>query len=147
MPLLERLALRPPRRTASWLLFLAVLAHNAEEGLTYPAARGEATQLLRRIWPQIELPAPILAQAALVLVTAAVGAWLAWAARTHRDRAGWLALKLVAAVLLVNVLAPHVPAAILLGGYAPGVATALAVNLPLGLWVLARRREPAVARA
>jgi len=37
----------------------------------------------------------------------------------------------VATVFLVNVLVPHLIAAIALGGYAPGIITALILNLPI----------------
>ena len=65
---------------------------------------------------------------------------LAWASCTQREPQAWLAVKLTASVLLANVFIPHVPAAIALGGYAPGVITAVAVNLPLGVWILGRKR-------
>lgn len=130
------------RRRASLLLFLAVLVHNAEEGVSYPFSRPEAMQLARLTWPAVQFPTVIEFQMALVLLTAAVGAVLAWAANTRREPQGWLALKLLASVFLANVIVPHVPAAILLGGYAPGVITAVAINLPLSLWILNHRPEP-----
>lgn len=126
------------RRTAAGLLFAAVFAHNSEEAATYARTRPAATALIRQVWPGAELPAPVELQAAALVLTVAVGLLLLWAARTPRDRAGWFAVKATAAVFLANVLVPHVPAAIALGGYAPGVITAVAVNLPLCLWILAR---------
>ncbi len=45
-------------------------------------------------------------------------------------------LRILAWILLVNIVAPHVPAAILAGGYAPGVVTALLLNLPATVWLL-----------
>jgi hypothetical protein len=124
------------------LLFLAALVHNAEEGVGYPFSRPEAMQLAQSTWPAAQFPTVIEFQMALVIFTAAVGAVLAWAANTRREPQGWLALKLLAWVFLANVIVPHVPAAILLGGYAPGVITAVAINLPLSLWILQHRREP-----
>lgn len=47
-------------------------------------------------------------------------------------------MRVVASVLLANVMLPHVPAAILLGGYATGVVTAVVLNLLLNLWILRR---------
>lgn len=126
------------RRTASGLLFAAVLAHNSEEATTYASTRPAATALIRRAWPGVELPAPLAFQVAALVLTVALGLLLFWAARTPHERAGWLAVKATAAVFLANVLIPHVPAAIALGGYAPGVVTAVAVNLPLTLWILLR---------
>ena len=69
-------------------------------------------------------------------MTIAVCALLSWAATTQRDGAGWLVVRITALILLANVMVPHVPAAIALGGYAPGVVTAVALNLPLSLWIL-----------
>lgn len=37
--------------------------------------------------------------------------------------------------MLVNVVVPHVPAAIVFRGYAPGVVTAVLVDLPLMSWL------------
>lgn len=131
----------PGRRTASLLLFLAVLVHNTEEALTYASTRSEATDLVQRVWPAAQLPGAEAFQVAALLLTAGVGALLAWAARTHRERPAGLAQEVVAAVLLANVFIPHLPAAILLGGYAPGVITALAFNLPLSVWILRKARQ------
>lgn len=60
-----------------------------------------------------------------------------------------LALRALAAVLLINILAPHLPAALAFGGYVPGVLTAVAVNLPIelgALLILRRERSGQVAR-
>jgi len=37
--------------------------------------------------------------------------------------------------VLVNVVVPHVPVAIVFRGYAPGVVTAVLINLPLMSWL------------
>ena len=65
---------------------------------------------------------------------------MAWSATGRETRLKTGSQTLVAWILLLNVLAPHVPAAIWLGGYAPGVATAVLVNLPLCAWVILSRR-------
>jgi len=126
---------------ASALLFAALALHNLEEALTYANARGAAQRLIGQILPDLRLPPPALAQGALLGLTLVGGALLLWAARTRNRDAAWFVLRITAAVLLANVLAPHVPAAIALGGYAPGLVTAVAINLPLGLWILARARS------
>lgn len=129
----------PGRRLTAWLLLAAVFLHNLEEALGYAATRAEAQAFVRRAWPHFHAPSPEAFQMALLLLTLGAGAVLIWAANTARDRAGWLAVKITAAILLANVFVPHLPAAIALGGYAPGVVTAVAINLPLSLWVLMRR--------
>jgi hypothetical protein len=54
---------------------------------------------------------------------------------------------LLAGVMLLNVLIPHLPAAVAFGGYAPGVVTAVLINAPVCLWFLRRPlRERHVGR-
>jgi hypothetical protein len=119
-------------------LFAALLLHNAEEALAYAHTRPAAEALIGRA-----LPSPDAFRAALAGVSIAGGALLCWAA-VGRDTPGRRrVLRLVAAVLFVNVFVPHVPAALLLGGYAPGVATALFINLPLSAFVWRRTAGPA----
>jgi len=126
------------RRTALWLLPGALALHNAEEAVALP-----------RLLPAVRLHAPAFARAAvdavtvpqvrlaLLLATVVPLAVVVWAqARPASDAARWLAL-LVAAVLLLNVLS-HLAAALLLRGYAPGLATALALNLPCCAYLLRR---------
>ncbi|HEY8616831.1 HXXEE domain-containing protein [Phenylobacterium sp.] len=122
------------------LLLAALSLHNLEEALTYAGSRPRAAALIGWFQPGLEAPEPASFHAALLLVSLGAAVLLLWAAHTQAERAGWLAVRATALVLLVNVFVPHVPAAIAFGGYAPGVVTALAVNLPLGLWLLTRPR-------
>jgi hypothetical protein len=68
---------------------------------------------------------------ALVVLTLAawVVTYLSWR-RGPRSVWAYLLFGYIVAVL-VNVLVPHVPAAIMFRGYAPGVVTAVLVNLPV----------------
>ena len=129
------------RRRASILLSGALCLHNLEEAVSYPIARPRVSNLAAGVWPQLQLPMADAFRWALLILTIAVLALLLWAATTRNEGAAWLVIKVVAFVLLANVLVPHVPAAILLGGYAPGVVTAVALNLPVGVWVLALARS------
>ncbi|GAB3987674.1 hypothetical protein GCM10029978_107400 [Actinoallomurus acanthiterrae] len=53
----------------------------------------------------------------------------------------------MAGVMLLNVALPHVPAAVVARGYAPGLVTAVSLNLPIGVAVLRSTvREGAVSR-
>lgn len=126
------------RRRAAGVLLAATLAHNLEEGLAYAASRPAAAALIHAAAPGLNPPAPDTFRAVLAALSAALIALLGWAAITPRRRAAWRVLRAVAAVFLANVAIPHVPAAILLGGYAPGVVTAVAVNLPLCAWIVWR---------
>lgn len=127
------------RGKASLLLFLAVLVHNAEEALAYEASRPRAIALVERLMPALALPSPAAFQSALLILVAISALVFAWTARTRNERAAWVLLKAAAWVLLANLLIPHLPAALAMGGYAPGTITAVLVNLPLSLWILARK--------
>lgn len=55
-------------------------------------------------------------------------------------------VSLLATIMLVNVVVPHVPLALFSGGYAPGIATAILLNVPIDLlWLVQRRRQEPVA--
>ena len=58
------------------------------------------------------------------------------------------AVVFVQSLFLVNVLIPHVPAAIVLGGYAPGLVTAVGLQLPFSVYFIRRSvREGVVSNA
>jgi hypothetical protein len=130
----------PRWRLYAWLLLAAVLLHNVEEGLTYPLARGRAADVLAQLGVASS-PSPQQFWTALVVVSLLAGAALIWAQAGRSSAGKLLILRATAAVLLTNVLIPHVPAAIALGGYAPGLASALLINLPLSLVVLTKLRR------
>ena len=112
-------------RQLQWLFPIALTLHNVEEGIWLPAfAAAHRTQV-----PWTFTPNGF--RIALVVLTAA--AWIitmvGW--RTGPQSLGtYLEFGYIITVL-VNVLVPHVPAAIIFGGYAPGVVTAVVVNLPV----------------
>src|SRR5208282_1079798 len=73
---------------------------------------------------------------ALVFATALPLAIIAWA--ILRPRKGLLiSVLLLEAILLVNAVW-HILASLVRGGYAPGVITAVFINLPFGVYVLRR---------
>jgi hypothetical protein len=123
------------RRRAAGLLAAALALHDLEEAVAYPLLR----PAIRGILP---FAPPVAAfWASLAAVTLGGVALAMWAGRGPGSAAKAATLRAIALVLLANVLVPHVPAAIVLGGYAPGVATALIVNLPVGLLALALLRR------
>jgi len=124
------------RRQAAALLAAALTLHDLEEAVAYPAMRPAILEL----WP-FAPPAEAF-WAALAVVTA--GGLLAalWAGSGRASGAKALTLRAIAWVLLINVVLPHAPAAVVLGGYAPGVATAVLVNLPACLLALRLLRGP-----
>lgn len=67
--------------------------------------------------------------ALVVVVTATIGPSRRWTT---------VALRLLAAAMVLNVVVPHAPAAVIVGGYVPGLVTALLVNLPVATVFLVR---------
>lgn len=128
-------------RRPALLLGAAFAAHNLEEGLTFPAMRGGIAARAHELGLPWWSPGAVGSTAALVVLTLAAGAAMLWAAQAPVSDAKRKAVRALAWVMLANVLLPHVPAAFVLGGYTPGLVTAVAVNLPLSLWALRATRR------
>lgn len=79
-----------------------------------------------------------LALAIVTVATIIVGIWLVRA--PHSTWATW-SLLLVQATLLLNALWHLIAAVWLLRGYAPGLLTAVGLNLPLSVYLLRRARD------
>jgi Protein of unknown function with HXXEE motif len=133
------------RRTVLWLIPLAFGLHNLEEALFFPQylplvlARVPASLRSRISWLSVDEAWSVLSLALVLVTLTAVGV-VTWATARPGSR---LALRFALALtvgLLLNV-AWHVIAALaLFGGYTPGLATAVLINLPLTLYVLHRAR-------
>ena len=119
------------RRHLAVALGAAIVLHNAEEGLAF-ARFGEPVAALLRRWGVPIEPLPWEAMRAGLIAATLVPLLLIGIA-TLGARTEWkdAILAGVAAVFLLNVFVPHVPAAVALGGYAPGIVTALLLNLPI----------------
>ena len=132
----------PGRELRLPALFLAAAfaGHNFEEGLAYPAMRGDIAARVHELGLPWWSPQGAAFSAALLALTLAASAAMLWAARSPPTRAKRTLIRALAWVMLANVLLPHVPAAFALRGYTPGLVTALAVNLPLSLWILRTTR-------
>lgn len=118
------------RRAAAGLLGMALTLHDLEEAAGYPLTR----PTLMSFWPAA--PTAQAFWVALAVVTVGGLAVTAWAGSGTASAGKLTMLRAVAVVLLANVLVPHVPAAVVLGGYAPGVVTAVLVNLPVSVLAL-----------
>lgn len=116
-----------------WLFPLATLAHNLEEAIWLPAWSQHGSHL----HPPVE-PFPFALSVMTLSLLAFVITYLA-------SRGSRRALELYAAysaAMLANVVVPHVIQSVLERAYTPGIATALAINLPLNtylLWALVLR--------
>lgn len=124
------------RRTALLLVPVLITVHNAEEALLIPSV---LRVLPRRLPSGLGLSIPTYPQFLAALAVVTLVPWLVWLFGVARreTRAGVTLLLLVQMVMLVNV-ASHVGAAVFLGGYAPGVVTALALNLPFSIHLFRR---------
>ena len=125
------------RGLAIWLLPFVLALHNLEEGIFFPRY---LPRVLERLPPDVrDWIGPVSLRemgVALVLATLIPLGFSVWAAARPASRTAlWLVLAMWATLLLNAVW--HVAAApALFGGYAPGVATAIGLNLPLSLLVL-----------
>lgn len=120
------------------LLAAASTLHNLEEAFAYPSLRPRISEWIARHADLWWSPDPARFAAVLAALTLAIWALLGWTASGTPTAPKRAAVQVVAWVLLLNVALPHLPAAIALGGYAPGVVTAVAINLPVSIWVLRR---------
>ena len=120
-------------------LLLAFVLHNMEEALTFGAYRETSQELIRRIaFRHYAAPSIDAFLIALAAVSICAALSMAWAIRHPSKGSALFLVKGLAWIMLLNVVLPHIPAAILLGGYAPGVVTAVFVNLPIAGLVLVR---------
>lgn len=118
-----------------WLVPILFALHNLEEGALMrrylPAAHAVMPERLKKIvgvcsWRQfVALLVFITAVAFLIAMSGDLAA---------PDSAAGYALLAIQATMLVNVVS-HVGAAVVLGGYSPGLVTAVLVNLPFSLWL------------
>lgn len=119
-------------RQLQWLFPFAVTLHNLEEAIWLPAfAAAHRTQL-----PGIVAPTEFRFAVTVLTVAAWVITYMSW--RTGPERIWAYLLFGYVVAMFLNVFVPHIPAAIVFRGYAPGLVTAVALNLPLTVF-LSRR--------
>jgi hypothetical protein len=134
-------ARRPAPVALVWAVPAAVLVHNIEEWMTLarysPRVRALLPDVARAWMPDVRYVYVALAAATAIPIALALLAH----GRAGRSWATY-AIFLVAAVMLVNVFW-HLAAATSLDGYAPGVVTAVVINLPVMSVVLRWARREA----
>ena len=118
------------------LIGVTLVLHDSEEFLTFPAFLLSDERLRRWLWPHGLLQNPQNLRYALVLATVLPLAVIAWTILRPR-KARLVAVLFLESILLVNA-GWHIFAAVLRGGYAPGVLTAVLINLPFGVYVMRR---------
>src|SRR3954468_4309021 len=127
------------RTQVLWLVPTFMAVHNAEEGIFFPRYLPLVLERLPEAWRSVAGPITLgQVWAALWAVTLIPVVLAAWATlQPERAAPVWL-LLLIQATLLLNVFW-HVGAAIVLfNGYAPGLATAVLLNLPFSVYLIRR---------
>jgi hypothetical protein len=138
-------------RTLQWLVAGFALLHNLEEAVMMPAYAPLVRERFTGVAPQGLLAATAHLSWFYIALTVAtlIPFFVVLISVTRRtSRAAAWAVVFVQSLFFVNVFLPHVPAALMLGGYAPGLVTAVAIQLPYSVFFLRRSvREGAVSRA
>ena len=125
-------------RRVLWLIPALLAVHNLEEAVTMPrflhSAATRAPGAIGAVLAQVDFHGFLVA---LVIATSLPFAvvWWVWA-RPTSGAAVWTALC-VQAVVAVNALW-HAVVAIAVGGYTPGLATAVMVNAPFSVYLFRR---------
>ena len=120
-----------PLAVLGGLFTLGVLLHNTEEALYLPAWSSHGSRWRMPVETRVFRLAAVFFSAMLVILTTI-------ASLSHpQSVAAYLMAGYVLAMLL-NVLAPHLLATLFTRSYMPGTATAVLLNLPLGLLYLHR---------
>lgn len=137
-------------RFVQWLVFACLALHNLEEALTMRAYLPRIRELLREHAPAgfvSAMPTPAEFYAALAGATIFPLILVVFATTGKLSKLKFYLVALVQAQVFLNVFVPHVPAAFALGGYAPGLATAVLINLPFSVYFFRRSlRESRVTR-
>jgi Protein of unknown function with HXXEE motif len=122
-----------------WLVPIFVAVHNLEEAITFPRYLPLVLQRLPEAWRAIAGPITLgQVWAALAVVTLIPFALAIWAAlRPELAAPVWL-LLLIQATLLLNVVWHVGAATVLFDGYAPGLTTAVLLNLPFSIYLIRR---------
>lgn len=136
------------RRAIAWIALALVVLHNAEEAFAFHAFLPRLPALLpaplAKIAAALTFPSMLFALAVFTVLAALVA--LAVIVRPRSPGALWTLLVLEA-LMGINALVHASSAVFVLGGYAPGLVTAVLFNAPFALWCFQRaRREQWVGR-
>jgi hypothetical protein len=112
-----------------WLIPVAVTLHNLEEAIWLPAWSHHAGKWHRPVGPSAFRFAAAVFTALTFLVTI-------WSAIAGPESAASYLLAGFALAMLLNVLVPHLLATVVMRRYVPGLATAIALNLPITVMLL-----------
>ena len=126
-------------RQVLWLVPTLLAVHNAEEALFFPRYLPLVLARLPAGWQAVAAPLTTgQVWSALAVVTGVAFAVAWWADRRPDSRAALWLLLLIQSAVLLNAIWHAAIAVVLFGGYAPGLVTALLLNLPFSLYLLRR---------
>jgi uncharacterized membrane protein len=108
-----------------WLFAIGVIVHNTEEALLLPPWSARAGR-----WHAPIGRGPFRFAVAVLSAAVLIAAWLATVGGPRSFGAYFIAGY--GLTMALNVFIPHVAATVALRSYAPGTATGLLFNLPLG---------------
>jgi hypothetical protein len=127
------------RRPVLWLVPLFLALHNTEEALFFPRYLPFVLSRVPAGWQALAAPLTTgQVWIALAIVTAAALAIAWWVDRRPDSRVALWLLLLIQAAMLLNAVWHAAAAVVLFNGYAPGVVTALLINLPFSIYLLRR---------
>ena len=112
-----------------WLFPIAITLHNLEEAIWLPSWSKNAGKWHRPV-------APSVFRFAVAALTALAFVVTIWSAMGGPESIGTYLLTGYALGMLLNVLLPHLMATVALRSYMPGLATAIALNLPVTVLLL-----------
>jgi hypothetical protein len=119
-----------------WLLIPVMAIHNLEEWATFPAYGSISPALAAHGVQSLAEPPWRVLEVAWVMVTVLPAVLIITAARARHSRLFDTVVCWVAALYLANAFLPHAIDLVMGRKYAPGVATALLLNLPFCLLLL-----------
>jgi len=121
-----------------WLLIPIVALHNAEEWITEPRF-GSISPTLQDHLAGLLAPPPFrVLQIGWVIVTLVPALFVLAAASAGRSRVRDWSVCWVTSIYLANALLPHLLEFVMSRSYAPGVVTAVIINLPFAIVLLRR---------
>jgi hypothetical protein len=126
------------RERLLWFVPAFLALHNLEEAVTMRAAlpriRESVPTMIHGFVSSLTYSQML---SALVVVTVLPLLVTMWAMRMPESETRLWIVLVIQAVVALNV-ASHVAMAVMLGGYGPGLATALAINLPFSVYLFRR---------
>ena len=124
-------------RQVLWLVPTLLAVHNAEEALFFPRYLPFVLARLPPGWQAVAAPLTTgQVGSALAVVTGVAFAVAWWAHRRPDSRTALWLLLLIQSAVLLNAVWHLAIAVVLFGGYAPGLVTALVLNLPFSIYLL-----------